>query len=398
MQREQSLKLCNGLILKEKNRIKEFRMKKNVIIIMIDGGRLDYALNSKTFSNIKSNSVFLSQSITYGPHTIAAMHAVFSGCYGSRTGTNSYWSTYKFKKNQFKTLTEYLHEHDYYTHADVINKLIVPKQGFDEFHIHDEENDDLTSNHISLLNQMKKLSNEKNFFLYLHFSNIHTGIKKEVLDVYHNHSEEFFKNNELNRNRYSKLFYKAEIYLESILNEIKKLSLDDDTLILIMSDHGVSTGEKFGEHAYGAFCYDYTLRTFTYFLSKDLPSIEIKQQTRTIDFLPTILDILKIPLDNNSGNLDGVSLLPLIDGSYIPENFAFSETGNPLYDKVPPKEPNVKSIRTSKWKLIFNEHDDTKELYNLEQDPDENNNLIDTGEKIQDSLWENLTQLIKTQD
>ena len=245
---------------------------------------------------------------------------------------------------------------------------------------------------------MKKLSNEKNFFVYLHFSNIHTGIKKEVLDVYHNHSEEYLENVELNKSRYSKLFNKAEIYLESILNEIKKLSLDENSLILIMSDHGVSTGEKFGEHAYGAFCYDYTLRTFTYFLSKDLPSTEIKQQTRTIDFLPTILDVLKIPLDNNSGDLDGVSLLPLINGSSIPESFAFSETGNPLHDKVPPKEPNVKSIRTSKWKLIFNEHDDTKELYNLEQDPHENRNLIDTGEKIQDSLWKNLTQLIKTRD
>ena len=60
--------------------------KKNLILIMIDGGRLDYALNSQIFSNIKSNSIFLSQSITYGPHTIAAMHAVFSGCFGSRTG------------------------------------------------------------------------------------------------------------------------------------------------------------------------------------------------------------------------------------------------------------------------------------------------------------------------
>ena len=51
---------------------------------------------------IESKSVFLSQSITYAPHTIAAMHAVFSGSYGSRTGTNSYWSTYNFKKNKFK--------------------------------------------------------------------------------------------------------------------------------------------------------------------------------------------------------------------------------------------------------------------------------------------------------
>ena len=84
--------------------------KKNLIIIMIDGGRLDRAQTSSVFNNLKSKSIFFSNSITYGPHTIAAMHAVFSGSYGSRTGTNSYWSTYKFKKNKFKTLTEYLKE------------------------------------------------------------------------------------------------------------------------------------------------------------------------------------------------------------------------------------------------------------------------------------------------
>ena len=67
---------------------------------MIDGGRLDRAQNSPTFEKLKSNSSFFSNSITYGPHTIAAMHAVFSGSYGSRTGTNSYWSTYEFKKNK----------------------------------------------------------------------------------------------------------------------------------------------------------------------------------------------------------------------------------------------------------------------------------------------------------
>ena len=141
--------------------------KKNVIIIMIDGGRLDYALKSELFSKIKSNSVFLSQSITYGPHTIAAMHAVFSGSYGTRTGTNSYWSTFKFKKNQFKTLTEYLHENDYYTKADVINKLIIPAQGFDEFIVHDEDKDDLTTRHKEILHNLSTSSNKKNF-LYIY--------------------------------------------------------------------------------------------------------------------------------------------------------------------------------------------------------------------------------------
>ena len=370
--------------------------KKNLIVILIDGGRLDRALKSEVFTDISSKSVFFSQTITYAPHTIAAMHAVFSGSYGTRTGTNSYWSTFKFKKQKFKTLTEYLHDENYYTCADVINDLVIPKQGFDDFFIHDELKDDLSLQHKDLLKTMKAHNgDDQNFFLYLHYSNIHTGIMNDVLKVYNNFSKEFFDNKEQNEKRYDKLFANAEKYLKSIMDEIKKLKLEDDSLILIMSDHGISVGEKFGERAYGAFCYDYTLRTFTYFLSEEFTSREIAQQIRTIDFMPTILDFLKIPFDNNYEKIDGTSLIPLIRGSSIPEQIAYSETGNTLDKKEPPKEPNTKSVRTSKWKLILNQYDDSRELYNLELDPNEEKNLFGTGEKIESFLWEKLQKLEK---
>ena len=370
--------------------------KKNLIIILIDGGRLDRALKSEVFTDISSKSVFFSQTITYAPHTIAAMHAVFSGSYGTRTGTNSYWSTFKFKKQKFKTLTEYLHDENYYTCADVINELVIPKQGFDDFFIHDELKDDLSLQHKDLLKTMKVHNDDgQNFFLYLHYSNIHTGIMNDVLKVYNNFSKEFFDNKEQNEKRYDKLFANAEKYLKSIMDEIKKLKLEDDSLILIMSDHGISIGEKFGERAYGAFCYDYTLRTFTYFLSEEFTSREIIQQIRTIDFMPTILDFLKIPFDNNYEKADGTSLMPLIRGSSIPEQIAYSETGNPLDKKEPPKEPNTKSVRTSKWKLILNQYDDSRELYNLELDPNEEKNLFGKGEKVESLLWKELQKLEK---
>ena len=370
--------------------------KKNLIVILIDGGRLDRALKSEVFTDISSKSVFFSQTITYAPHTIAAMHAVFSGSYGTRTGTNSYWSTFKFKKQKFKTLTEYLHDENYYTCADVINELVIPKQGFDDFFIHDELKDDLSLQHKDLLKTMKAYNDDgQNFFLYLHYSNIHTGIMNDVLKVYNNFSKEFFDNKEQNEKRYDKLFANAEKYLKSIMDEIKKLKLGDDSLILIMSDHGISIGEKFGERAYGTFCYDYTLRTFTYFLSEEFTSREIIQQIRTIDFMPTILDFLKIPFDNNYEKADGTSLMPLIRGSSIPEQIAYSETGNPLDKKEPPKEPNTKSVRTSKWKLILNQYDNSRELYNLELDPNEEKNLFGTGEKIESFLWEKLQKLEK---
>ena len=102
--------------------------------------------------------------------------------------------------------------------------------------------------------------------------------------------------------------------------------------------------------------------------------------------------------DENYSKPDGISLLPLVNNELIPENYAFTETGNPLYEKSPPKEPSVKSIRSSKWKLIFNEYDNSKELYNLELDPDEKNNLINTGESMEESLWNELTALINKHD
>ena len=228
-------------------------MKKNVIIILIDAGRLDYALKSSVFNKLKPKYSFFSQTITYAPHTIAAMHAVFSGCFGNRTGTNSYWSTYKFKKSRFKTLTEYLHENGYHTECDLLNKLIVPRQGFDEFQIHDELNDNLVTRHSELVKKMVDVSKGKKFFLYLHYSKIHTTIMNEVLKVYTNQSKEYFEKKEENKKRYSKLFQDAEIYLDSILQVITQCGFDKNSLILVMSDHGISVGEKFGERAYGAF-------------------------------------------------------------------------------------------------------------------------------------------------
>ena len=178
--------------------------------------------------------------------------------------------------------------------------------------------------------------------------------------------------------------------------KINSLGLEKNSVILVMSDHGISVGEKIGERAYGAFCYDYTLRTFAYFIMPGFNPSEISQQVRTVDFMPSILEFLHIPLDKNYSNLDGESLLPLIKGQKVSEKIAYSETGNPLEEKKPPKTPNTKSVRTSKWKLIINEHDNSKELYDLENDPDENENLIDKNLEIQETLWKRFLEIQST--
>ena len=83
----------------------------------------------------------------------------------------------------------------------------------------------------------------------------------------------------------------------------------------------------------------------------------------------------------------------MIKNQKFEELIAYSETANPLKENAPPKKPNTKSVRTSQWKLIFNEYNNTKELYNLQNDPHEEKNLIDTDLEIEEILFKELLKL-----
>ena len=371
--------------------------RKNLITICIDGGRVDRAKNSSIIQNFrKENSIFFSQSITYAPYTNSALYALVSGAYGNRTGCYSYWRSHKFNHNKFKTIIDYLHDNNYYTCADVPSDLIMPRQNYDEYYVSDESSVDLRTHHSELLCKMKKLSDSgQNFFLHLHNSGIHAGIRDAVLKSFTNYSNEFFENRKQNEERYDALFLDAEKYIEHIHDKLDELNLWENSIIIIFSDHGMSLGEKFGERAYGALCYESTINTFYSYFSSDLKHKEITSQVRSVDFMPTILEHLGIKLDRDFEQLDGVSLFPLINDQNPKENFAYTETGNPLNSSIPPKKPNTKSIRTSEWKLIVNEHNNTKELYNLKEDSLEENNLINTRLEIESVLWKEFLKIQK---
>ena len=366
-------------------------VRKNVILICIDGGRLDHAQSSKIFNSMLSKGIFFPQTITYAPYTNSAIHAVISGSYGNRIGCFSNSHSIKFKKSEIKTLTEYLQENGFFTYADVHSSIVLPKIGFDEYQVFDESLVDLTQRHSKILEMLDE--KKQNFFLYLHFSSIHDGIRDKVLKAYNNFSDEYFDNKKENEKRYNSLFNLAESYLDNITKKISELDLWKDSIIVVFSDHGVSIGEKIGERAYGAYCYDYTIKTFSYFLSSKFKEKEIPMQIRHVDFMPTILEQLNIKLDDNFKPLDGVSLIPLMSGKPFDEKIAYTETANPLNENTPPKKPNTKSVRTSKWKFILNEYDNSKELYNLENDPNELKNIAGSGLKIEGVLLKELNKL-----
>ena len=368
----------------------------NLIFITMDGARKDRTLVAKNYSKLISDSLFFSTVVTYAPFTIGAMHAVLSGTYGTKTGVNSYWSNLNFKKNLYKTLPLYLKDNGYVTHADVINKLVLPPTGFDEFIIHDELNDNLTERHIDLIKKFDSVRKTgKNFFLYLHYSNIHTGIMENVLKKYNNFSKEYFENKSRNETLYDTLFKNADDYLGKIINYCNEIDLFDDTLLVVISDHGISVGEKHGERAYGVFCYDYTLISTALFLNKKLTPMKINQQVRSIDILPTILELLQIKTDTNFLPIDGKSLISLSDGN-LEKRSALSQSGNPLGSPKPPVEPNVYSVREDEWKYIRNIHDESEELYFLKDDPNENNNLITKEKQKAQELRDEMERILNS--
>jgi arylsulfatase A-like enzyme len=93
---------------------------------------------------------------------------------------------------------------------------------------------------------------------------------------------------------------------------------------------------------------------------------------RTIDLLPTLLELAGIEVD---ASVDGRSLLPLMRGEDDADRFAFSE-----HVDLPSNELRHTSLRLPGAKLIVNHTSSERppvELYDLRNDPRELRNLAD---------------------
>jgi arylsulfatase A-like enzyme len=84
----------------------------------------------------------------------------------------------------------------------------------------------------------------------------------------------------------------ADQELGRLFDAITKKSPRENTIIAVLSDHGESFSEH-GEYAHGVFLYDTTLRIPFLLAGPGVPvGFRVKHQARTIDLLPTLLDLL----------------------------------------------------------------------------------------------------------
>ena len=361
----------------------------NVILIVIDGGRVDRISKFPIFQKLQKAGTFFSHTITNAPYTLASMNSIFTGMYGRKNGINAYYQMFQDPKPGCITLAEYLSENGWYCSGDLMRLSLVSHKGFKKITSQEEEKDpDFFKTHSEIIDQIKKDKNpDQPFFAYLHYSKIHNSIKENVFDKYDDFSEEYFSNKDQNLKNYDTYLEDASNYLEKIYQKILDDDLSSNSIIIIIADHGMGIGEKIGERAYGIFTYDYSIRTFAYFIQPKIfpQGMEISELTETIDIMPTILNALEIPEKTSCLKIQGKNLLEYIKNSKASEprnefdgRFAFSETGGVEGPWPSPKEPNVMCIRNFKWKLIHNLTPDNWELYDLEKDPHENENLVDS--------------------
>ncbi len=131
----------------------------------------------------------------------------------------------------------------------------------------------------------------------------------------------------------------------------------------------------FGGH--GEQLYDEVVRVPLMFIGKPFPAKVVTPQVRTIDVLPTLLDVAGLSFPDSHGTIDGRSLLPLVRGEENGDRVAYFETGG---GNLPDRKLWLRGIRTPAYKFTYTpnapKHHYLEELYDLQRDPGETRNII----------------------
>jgi tetratricopeptide (TPR) repeat protein len=103
-----------------------------------------------------------------------------------------------------------------------------------------------------------------------------------------------------------------------------------------------------------------------------------------IDVVPTLLDLVGI---DYGGDLDGRSLVPLLEGGSLPPEICYMET---FYPFLAYRWSPLKAVRFKNWKYILAPR---AELYDVERDPQETDNLVLTEGPRVENLKANLVEI-----
>jgi arylsulfatase A-like enzyme len=237
-----------------------------------------------------------------------------------------------------------------------------------------------------------------------HYGKLMTDEQKTAWDAHYDPLNEVYIRGEMTEKE--KAIWKYQRYIKDylrciasidenvgrVLDVLDELNLSENTLVVYTSDQGF----YLGEHGWfdKRFMYKESFRMpllmrFPPMMDGGMINTQLVQN---LDFAPTFLDMAGAAIP---GDMQGLSLLPL----FKEENTADLRSSLYYHYYEYPGAHAVKrhyGIRTDTYKLIHFYNDiDAWELYDLKNDPNEINNLIDNpayGEMIQ-SLKKELEEL-----
>ena len=372
---------------------------KDLILVSLDTVRADVAYSGKfkTIERLRKEGVTFLNGVASSPFTPASHATVFTGLQPYNHGIRH---LFKEKLNpKVKTLAQVLRNKGYETGAIVSCPGMKKWYGFSKgFDYYDDEIPRLSDGSDPLLtidvkkrgsalkranlviekaNYWIKNKKDKKYFLFIHFFDAHWPYKAP---------EKYGGDN-----AYEEEVAFSDHYLGVFIDSLKKGGLLDNTSIVVFSDHGEDLeglylndkgGKGLGhpeEFGHGCLLYDQTQKVLLIIKDKDLPKNKIfEQQVRLVDVFPTVLDLLGIK--NKDFSLDGVSLMPIIRENRDLGLIAYSETFYPEEQtKATGKFKNARnkiSLRfANKYKYIFHLNSDRIEMYDLEKDKNEKDNL-----------------------
>jgi arylsulfatase A-like enzyme len=395
------------------------KKQKNILLIVIDCLRADFIYKEgraliPTLNKLKENGFSFLNTIASTSTTTPSFASLLTGLYPFQSGVRSH-SGYSLNK-VIRTFPQILKEKGYNTYAEFTGPLtdkIGLSKGFDEYNFRNQKEIIHTEFGDKLLKKFDE-HYKSPWFVILHIWSLH---KPRIVI------------NECQSNKYGNTLYGRA--LSSIDKYLEKLieKFDDNTLIAITGDHGeqigYSTFDRFSKKfrvimfrimkkiglskvlfakgareiitGHGFSVYDNLVRIPLIFYNKDIVTKGISDiQIRQIDILPTILDLVDIKYSNK---VEGKSALPIMKGLDKQNRDAYIEA---VGIAIPDKDEWLAGLRTdNKYKFIYYpfRQDYDEELYDLEKDPEEKNNIASKNKdlilsfrkKIEDMKTEKLT-------
>ena len=272
--------------------------------------------------------------------------------------------------------------------------------------------DRLTNESIELI---KNNNSSQPFALFLSYYSVHTPIQanKKYLEYFDNKLSQIEDNlvrtkkegkaiSRLNQtdSKYASMVYAVDQNIGKLIKNLKENNLYDNTMIVFTSDNGgLSTQKKIAPTSV------YPLRAGKGWLYEGgikipqlikVPGIsnntKIYDLTVSHDLFPTILDFSGIKYNIE---VDGISLKPIIenkDKTKREEIFWYY----PHYHGSLWKPGSA--IRYKNWKLVLHYETESSELFDLEDDPGELNDLSLEFPQIKNNLLNKIDKIIKETD